>query len=194
MAGRKITQLPTLTTPEATDKLVIVDVSDTSESPQGTSKQIAVSNLGLSSIESTTLDVSIADGVATVDGISGTWTPVITAITGGATVSAAGDGIYSRTGNLVTCSASIGVLLNESESAETTFELSLPIVTEFAGGAELFGSFSGQTRSQQGYFLNQINFQQVVGESKALVSMQTTSDTTEGSQWSFQFVIQYVII
>jgi hypothetical protein len=67
MAGRKITQLPTLTTPAATDKLVIVDVSDTSESPQGTSKQIAVSNLGLSSIESTTLDVSIADGVATVD-------------------------------------------------------------------------------------------------------------------------------
>jgi hypothetical protein len=67
MAGRKITQLPTLTTPEATDKLVIVDVSDTSESPQGTSKQIAVSNLGLSSIESSTLDVTIADGVATVD-------------------------------------------------------------------------------------------------------------------------------
>jgi hypothetical protein len=45
MAGRKITQLPTLTTPAATDKLVIVDVSDTSESPQGTSKQIALSNL-----------------------------------------------------------------------------------------------------------------------------------------------------
>jgi hypothetical protein len=67
MAGRKITQLPTLTTPAATDKLVIVDVSDTSESPQGTSKQIAVSNLGLTSIESSTLDVSIADGVATVD-------------------------------------------------------------------------------------------------------------------------------
>jgi hypothetical protein len=45
MAGRKITQLPTLTTPTATDKLVIVDVSDTSESPQGTSKQIAVGDL-----------------------------------------------------------------------------------------------------------------------------------------------------
>jgi hypothetical protein len=45
MAGRKITQLPILTTPAATDKLVIVDVSDTAESPQGTSKQIALSNL-----------------------------------------------------------------------------------------------------------------------------------------------------
>jgi hypothetical protein len=81
MAGRKITQLPTLTTPAATDKLVIVDVSDTSESPQGTSKQIALENLGsgLTSIESTTLDVSIDGDVATVNGISGTWIPTITA-------------------------------------------------------------------------------------------------------------------
>jgi hypothetical protein len=54
MAGRKITQLPILTTPSATDKLVIVDVSDTSESPQGTSKQIALENLGgITSITST---------------------------------------------------------------------------------------------------------------------------------------------
>jgi hypothetical protein len=137
--------------------------------------------------------VSIADGVATVDGISGNWTPVITTVTGGASVSAVGDGIYSRTGNVVTCSSLISVLLNESESASTTFEISLPITTEFAGGDKLFGSFSGQTRSQQGYFLNQISFQSVNGESKAFVSIQTTSDTTEISQWSFQFVMQYVI-
>jgi hypothetical protein len=171
MAGRKITQLPTLTTPKATDKLVIVDVSDTTESPQGTSKQIAVENLG----------------------ISGTWTPLITAVTGGASVSVVGDGIYSRTGNVVTCSASIGVLLNESESAETTFEISLPVTTEFTDVGKLFGSFSGQTRTGQGYFLNQISFQSVNGESKAFVSIQTTSDTTEASTWPFQFVMQYVI-
>ena len=69
MAGRKITQLPTLTTPAATDKLVIVDVSDTSESPQGTSKQIAFENLsgGITSIESDSLDVSIDGGVAKVE-------------------------------------------------------------------------------------------------------------------------------
>ena len=69
MAGRKITQLPTLTEPAATDKLVIVDVSDTSESPQGTSKQIAFENLssGITSIESGSLDVTIDGGVATVE-------------------------------------------------------------------------------------------------------------------------------
>ena len=54
MAGRKITQLPTLTTPEPTDKLVIVDVSDTSESPQGTSKQIALGNLNAIPLSGTT--------------------------------------------------------------------------------------------------------------------------------------------
>jgi hypothetical protein len=121
------------------------------------------------------------------------WTPEITAVTGGASVSVVGDGIYSRAGNNVTCSAAINVQLNELESAETTFEISLPITTEFAGGGKLFGSFSGQTRTGQGYFLNQISFESVDGESKAFVSINTSSDTTENSQWSFQFVIQYVI-
>ena len=148
---------------------------------------------GITSIKSDSLEVSIDDGVATVKGISGTWTPVITNVTGGATVSASGDGIYSRTGNVITCSASIGVALNESESAETTFQISLPITTEFQGGGKLVGSFSGQTRSSQGYFLNQINFDSVNGESKAFVSILTSSDTTEASTWSFQFVIQYII-
>jgi len=41
MAGRKLPVLPVLATfPEADDLLYIVDVSDTSESPQGTSKQM----------------------------------------------------------------------------------------------------------------------------------------------------------
>ena len=41
MAGRKLPILPNLTTfPDSGDKMYVVDVSDTSESPQGTSKQI----------------------------------------------------------------------------------------------------------------------------------------------------------
>lgn len=41
MAGRKLPILPNLATfPESGDKMYVVDVSDTSESPQGTSKQI----------------------------------------------------------------------------------------------------------------------------------------------------------
>lgn len=41
MAGRKLPILPNLTTfPDSGDKMYVVDVSDTSESPEGTSKQI----------------------------------------------------------------------------------------------------------------------------------------------------------
>lgn len=45
MSGRKATALPILTTPADGDIIYIVDVSDTSESAQGTSKQIAKSDL-----------------------------------------------------------------------------------------------------------------------------------------------------
>lgn len=45
MAGIKITDLPSLATTANDDVLYIVDVSDTSGSPQGTSKQISVDNL-----------------------------------------------------------------------------------------------------------------------------------------------------
>jgi hypothetical protein len=57
MAGVKITDLGTLTAPVAEDLLYIVDISDTSQSPQGTSKQIELQFL---------LDISTA--VKTVTG------------------------------------------------------------------------------------------------------------------------------
>lgn len=45
MAGVKITDLGALSTPDGADKLYIVDVSDTSESPQGTSKQTTIADV-----------------------------------------------------------------------------------------------------------------------------------------------------
>ena len=45
MAGIKVTDLDGLNTPEGNDIIYIVDVSDTTESPQGTSKQTKVSFL-----------------------------------------------------------------------------------------------------------------------------------------------------
>ena len=45
MAGIKITDLPALASAEAGDYLCIVDVSDTSQSPEGTTKKIEVGNL-----------------------------------------------------------------------------------------------------------------------------------------------------
>lgn len=45
MASRKLTALPTATEVTTSDKIYIVDVSDTTESPQGTSKQALISEL-----------------------------------------------------------------------------------------------------------------------------------------------------
>jgi hypothetical protein len=95
MAGRKITQLPTLTTPEATDKLVIVDVSDTSESPQGTSKQIAVENLKPYKVYSalitqTGTDAPVATVLQNTLGVTMTWSRFST----GVYIVTAGSGIF----------------------------------------------------------------------------------------------------
>ncbi len=48
MANRKLTDLPELLTPANGDFIYIVDVSDTTESPQGTSKKIKKENVGYS--------------------------------------------------------------------------------------------------------------------------------------------------
>lgn len=45
MAGVKITDLTALSTPDSADYLCIVDVSDTSQSPDGTTKKIEVGNI-----------------------------------------------------------------------------------------------------------------------------------------------------
>jgi hypothetical protein len=60
MAGVKITDLGILTAPVAEDLLYIVDISDTSQSPEGTSKQIELGNI-----------VS-----------SGSWTPIVSSLSG----------------------------------------------------------------------------------------------------------------
>ena len=78
MAGVKITDLTPLATAASDDLLYIVDVSDTTQSPQGTSKQIEVGNLA--AIE------------------SGTWTPTITTDYEGSVLFSA---IYTRVNNSV---------------------------------------------------------------------------------------------
>jgi len=97
---------------------------------------------GLTSIESTTLDVSIADGVATVDGIGGGYEPTITNEAGlsGTTVTA---GFYSRTGNIVTATFSIELAL-AALSTNGTLDFSLPILpaVNFANGRKLTGVYS----------------------------------------------------
>jgi hypothetical protein len=65
MAGRKLTVLPALGEfPAADDLLYIVDVSDTSESPQGTSKAVEFSDIMSSGKLTITPVVTDGDGTA----------------------------------------------------------------------------------------------------------------------------------
>lgn len=107
MAGVKITDLGTLATAASDDLLYIVDISDTSQSPQGTSKQIELGNI-----------VS-----------SGSWTPTfatfVNAITDATLISA----YYSRVGNIVTCSISLSIDVDFSNDNNGSVQFDLPFAT-----------------------------------------------------------------
>jgi hypothetical protein len=115
MAGVKITDLGTLTTAVDADLLYIVDVSDTSQSPEGTSKQIELGNI-----------IS-----------SGNWTPVVSGETYSESVTIQGAN-YSRVGSIVTCSLMIDVQLDGGET-QADFQFSLPVASDFTNAKDAFG-------------------------------------------------------
>jgi hypothetical protein len=115
MAGVKITDLGTLTTAVDADLLYIVDVSDTSQSPQGTSKQIEVGNMFS----------------------SGTYTPTFSGYVNGIAVTP-NSASYIKVGSIVNVSAQIGIQMDAGETTGT-FEMSLPVASDFASQKNLFG-------------------------------------------------------
>ena len=122
MAGVKITDLGTLTTAVNEDLLYIVDVSDTSQSPQGTSKQIEVGNMFS----------------------SGSYTPTIS---GEVNLTAAPNfATYIRVGNVATVSIQLEILFSAGENSGL-FEVELPVATTFTTQKQCFGllqfSYSG---------------------------------------------------
>lgn len=123
MAGVKITDLGTLTTAVNEDLLYIVDVSDTSQSPQGTSKQIEVGNMFS----------------------SGAYTPTISGELNGITVSP-NSATFIKVGNIATCSAQLQIQLDTGE-VTGTFEISLPVASNLTSQKQCFGlmqySFGG---------------------------------------------------
>ena len=114
MAGVKITDLGTLTTAVNEDLLYIVDVSDTSQSPQGTSKQIEVGNMFS----------------------SGTYTPTISGETN--LTAAPNAATYIRVGNVATVSIQLGIQFAAGENSGL-FEVELPVASNFTTQKQCFG-------------------------------------------------------
>ena len=115
MAGVKITDLGTLTTAVDADLLYIVDVSDTSQSPQGTSKQIEVGNMFT----------------------SGTYTPTVSGEVNGIVVTP-NSATFIKVGSIATVSIQLSIVLDTAQSTGS-FELSLPVASAFTNAKQLFG-------------------------------------------------------
>ena len=107
MAGIKITDLSALSVAESGDYLCIVDVSDTSQSPAGTTKKIELANAG----------------------ISGTWTPTISGETDALSSATIDSARYSRTGNVVTCTITGAAAVDFSVETSGSFDFTLPIAS-----------------------------------------------------------------
>ncbi len=69
MAGIKITDLPALSVADSADYLCIVDVSDTSASPAGTTKKIEVANYGIGGQYNPNYTTSTGFTVATFEAV-----------------------------------------------------------------------------------------------------------------------------
>jgi hypothetical protein len=115
MAGVKITDLATITSAASDDLLYIVDVSNTTQSPEGTSSQIEVGNMFS----------------------SGTYTPTISAEVNGIVVTP-NAATFIKVGSIVSVSAQIGIQLDTGETTGS-FEMSLPVASDFASVKNLFG-------------------------------------------------------
>jgi hypothetical protein len=115
MAGVKITDLGTLTTAVDADLLYIVDVNDTTQSPQGTSKQIEVGNMFS----------------------SGTYTPTISGESNGILILSS-DGTYMKIGNIVYCSILLDIQLAALQDTGS-FEISLPVASDLTSQKQCIG-------------------------------------------------------
>ena len=114
MAGIKITDLTALASAEAADYLCIVDVSDTSSSPEGTTKKIEVANI-----------IPVVPTIA-----SGTWAPTLGDFTNCVTDASAISAYYTRVDNIVTATIYASVDLDFSLGSGAGYcDYDLPIAT-----------------------------------------------------------------
>ena len=165
MAGRKLPVLPTLTDPQNDDLIYVVDVSDTSESPQGTSKQMEIGTL-LS---------------------SGTYTPTVSDesnLTASVT-----DVMYTKIGNNVSISGKLNVTLDGGANNGTfKFDLASAIQPNNDwDGNELLSAVLHRTND---VFTAECTAQGDIGSKLILV---TVNDTTAGATVKIDFIINYSV-
>lgn len=125
MAGVKITDLTPLGVATSDDLLYIVDVNDTTQSPQGTSKQIEVGSMFS----------------------SGTYTPTISGESNGILVPTA-LGTYMKIGNIVYCSVLLEIQLAPLQDTGS-FEVELPIASNLTNPKQCNGVLQW---SYQGFY------------------------------------------
>ena len=164
MAGVKITDLGTLTTAVNEDLLYIVDVSDTSQSPQGTSKQIEVGNMFSSGTYSAT--ASAEDNLTT----------------------APQYGSYIRVGNIVNAFVLIDITLDVGEDTGS-FKLTLPVATNFTDSKQLNAVIQWSKDSVSLAEITSINIIPSVSTMQVFITTATTNANLSSCVITFQYEI-----
>ena len=164
MAGVKITDLGTLTAPVAEDLLYIVDVSDTSQSPQGTSKQIELGNV--------------------LDFESGTFTPTFSSISGSGVIDQQ-FAFYSRVGSIVTYTFSANIIGDPLEYG-INFQVDLPIASAFTNDSQAIGLKTNKSLDE-----TSLNLYSNDANGKIYVGLTSQTQYLTGV---YTFIIQYEVL
>lgn len=101
--------------------------------------------------DGTTLTTAnISTGLGAVELAAGTYTPTLTN-TGNLDASTANECQYLRVGNSVTASCEFNVDPTTGGATSTTFELTLPVASNFGGNADGAGAFGATIVTETGY-------------------------------------------
>jgi hypothetical protein len=171
MAGVKITDLTTLGSAASDDLLYIVDVSDNTESAEGTSKQIEVAN------------------IASVFGLdSGSYTPTISAEAN--LIATPNSATFIKVGNIVNVSIQLEIQFDSGEN-DGTFEISLPVASTFTSAKQCVGLLQWSYVGTLAEILN-LSIGAEVTNSTCFVSLEVLTTAVNMSYCTLQF--QYEVV